>query len=81
MDGILAEWFKAPSWKGGIVKAITGSNPVYSAIMKIDGCGNSRFLLRMIGDILMILIDKFLNMKNIVLTLSKNSCYCRKRNF
>lgn len=32
--GILAEWFKAPSWKGGIVKAIVGSNPTYSAKIK-----------------------------------------------
>lgn len=34
--GILAEWFKAPSWKGGIVQAIVGSNPTYSAKNNIN---------------------------------------------
>lgn len=29
--GELAERFKAPSWKGGVVKATMGSNPIFSA--------------------------------------------------
>ena len=33
--GVLAEWLKAPSWKGGISKGIIGSNPIYSAKIKI----------------------------------------------
>ena len=29
--GELAERFKAPSWKGGVVQASVGSNPMFSA--------------------------------------------------
>ena len=30
--GALAEWFKAPSWKGGVVKATVSSNLMRSAM-------------------------------------------------
>lgn len=30
----MAEWFKAPSWKGGEVKASVSSNLMFSAIFK-----------------------------------------------
>lgn len=32
--GELAEWLKAPSWKGGEVKASVSSNLMFSAIFK-----------------------------------------------
>ena len=36
----LCEWFKQPSWKGGVrQKRTTGSNPVVSAIFKLKHLG------------------------------------------
>lgn len=43
MDGWVAEWSIAPSWKGGEPKGSVGSNPIPSA--KFKGCKCS---LRMI---------------------------------